>query len=156
MVSFALRDKLIDYQLAHLTIPPTTNPTVVRELLEKAEWVRVGVTLFAGLIYVWLIRRLRQGRRMAYLRVLWISIVGLAALGYLAVEGQFPVWMRMEQVVQALVLAALLYAITRPQVRIQFIRRPAGVGLTYGCDQCRPWAVSTCSAFSRAPPLTRQ
>jgi hypothetical protein len=56
--------------------------------------------------------------------VLLRAVVGIAGIGYLVLSGQYPVWVRAEQIVQGLVLLGLLWAATRPAVRA-LIARPA-------------------------------
>jgi hypothetical protein len=47
--------------------------------------------------------------------------VGIA---YLILGGQYPIWMRVEQGLQAVVLVVLLIAVSRPEVRGRFAKRP--------------------------------
>ena len=117
-----MRNSLIDYQLTHLTLEPGTDVQGARRLLENTVWLRVAVTLLACGVYALLIGRLRRGSRWAYLRVLYLSIVGLAAIVYLTIDGDYPVWMQAQEILQALVLAALLWSITRPELRVRFAK----------------------------------
>jgi len=54
--------------------------------------------------------------------VLIISVVSLLGIAYLLYSGQYPAWVDVEQGVQALVLIALLWAVTRPAVRAHFAK----------------------------------
>jgi hypothetical protein len=63
---------------------------------------------------------LHLGRRRTYVRVLLIGVLGCAGAIYLVVSAQFPVWMRIGQIAQAVVLLALLFAVTRRDVRAHF------------------------------------
>jgi len=105
---------LLDYQLAH---SPAGTP---REALAVGLWSRAAGVVVIGLVYVVLVRRIRAGHRRAFFRVLIISVVSLAAIAYLLSTGQYPWWVDAEQVVQALVLLTLLWAVTRPAVRAHF------------------------------------
>lgn len=113
---------LVNFEFAHTRVPANVDPAVVRQGLESALWGRlVGVVLVSGL-YVWRAAALRRGRRRAYLRLIWICVVGLLGIVYLVVAAQYPVWMRVEQVVQGCVLIALLIAVTRRPVRDRFAK----------------------------------
>lgn len=114
---------LIDYQLAHLGLPAGADVEGVRAGLSAGLWSRAAAVVIIGVVYSVLIRRLREGRRRAYLRVLVVSVVSLAGIVYLLLSGQYPGWVRVEQVVQAVVLVGLLWATTRPVVRAHFARR---------------------------------
>jgi hypothetical protein len=72
-----------------------------------------------SVVYTFLVRALLRGRRWAYRRVLWLSGAGIVALVALQLT-PYPWWMRTEQLVQAAVLAALLFFVTRPEVRAHF------------------------------------
>lgn len=114
---------LLDYQLAH---SPAGTP---REALAIGLWSRAGGVVVIGLVYVVLLRRVRAGHRRAFFRVLILSVVSLAAIAYLLSTGQYPWWVDVEQAVQAVVLLALLWAVTRPAVRAHFAAPPAATPL---------------------------
>ena len=89
-------------------------------------WGRLAGNVIVSVFYVWRSFALRRGSRYAYVRTYYIAIVGLLALVYLfVVSNQYPVWMRVEQVLQALVLLALLIAVSRPAVRARFAKQRA-------------------------------
>lgn len=94
----------------------------MRASLSAGLWSRAFAVIIVGVVYVFLIRRLRRGVRRAYFRVLVLSVVSLAGIVYLATSGRYPSWVLVEQVTQALVLLALLWAVTRPAVRGHFSR----------------------------------
>ncbi|GEL27073.1 hypothetical protein PSU4_60270 [Pseudonocardia sulfidoxydans NBRC 16205] len=119
----AFHASLIDYQLAHLGLSAGVDVDGVRAGLSVGLWSRAVAVVIIGVVYSFLIRRLREGRRRAYLRVLVLSVVSLAGIAYLLVSYQYPAWVRVEQVIQAVVLIALLWATTRPAVRAHFARR---------------------------------
>ena len=129
-LTFVFRDSIVDYQLAHAHLPPHADPVVidsVKNILRQTVWVRVAGNVIVSLVYVLLVRRLRRGQRRAYLRVIALCVAGLVGIGYLILAGQYPVWMRVEQGLQAIVLLGLLWAVTRREVRDRFAKaRPAG------------------------------
>lgn len=114
---------LVDYQLAHTPIPPGADTTILRESLTDALWGRVAGVVIVAAAYVWRAFSLRRGSRRAYLRLIWICGVGLAGIVYLIVAGNYPVWMRVEQVLQGVVLISLLIAVTRPAVRDRYAKQ---------------------------------
>ena len=60
-----------------------------------------------------------RGRRWAYRRVILIGGVGI--LGLLIIQTTpYPAWMRVEQLLQAVILAGLLWFVLRPEVRAHF------------------------------------
>lgn len=75
------------------------------------------------MLYVWRSFSLRAGKRRAYIRMILICVAGLAGILYLIAAGHYPAWMRVEQVLQGVVLAALLIAITRKPVRDRFAKQ---------------------------------
>ncbi|WP_214413117.1 hypothetical protein [Sphaerisporangium fuscum] len=97
---------------------------LLRDGLDPVVWIRAaGVTVLALLCLRWA-GRLRAGRRSAYLRMLWVSIagpIGIAAL--VSLPGPYPVWVRVEQGVQGLVLLAVAWAVTRPEIRAHVPRK---------------------------------
>jgi hypothetical protein len=114
---------LLDYQVARLALPASADTAAVRASLSAGLWSRAFAVVIVGVVYVFLIRRLRRGVRRAYIRVLVISAASLLGIVYLATSGQYPSWVLVEQVVQALVLLTLLWAVTRPAVRRYFSLR---------------------------------
>jgi hypothetical protein len=120
VLMFVFRNELVDYQLSHLRPPPGTDLAAMRIQLRSQVWSRSIGVLVVSMVYALLIRRL-----------LWISVAGLLGIVFLIVAGQYPVWMRIEQVAQAVVLASLLWAVTRPAVRARF-RKPATAATASG------------------------
>jgi hypothetical protein len=114
-----LRHSLVTFQLdaRHVTDP------AVRQQLRSAYTASIvsrGVSnIVLSVVYTFLVRALLRGRRWAYRRVLWLSGAGIIALLALQLT-PYPWWMRTEQLVQAAVLATLLFFVTRPEVRAHF------------------------------------
>jgi hypothetical protein len=118
-------DSLIAYQLAHAALPPNTSEAALRASLRAASWSRLLSVVIVSIVYVFLTKRLRQGRRRAYLRTIAIGVLGLAGLAIVAATTPYPWWVHVEQVMQAGVLAALLWSVTRPEIRAIYAKNPA-------------------------------
>jgi len=116
VLTFVFQHNVLDYQVAHLA----GGNEARRSALAGVLWIRPASVLLIGLIYLRLAGRLHLGRRRTYLRVLAIGVLGCAGAIYLVISAQFPVWMRVGQIAQALVLLALLFAVTRRDVRAHF------------------------------------
>jgi uncharacterized membrane protein YczE len=120
-VLFAVfHDALLDYQLQHLGTAPADG---ARAGLSIGLWSRVGSVVIIAIVSTVLIRGLRAGRRRSYVRVLAISVFGLLSSGYLVWTGQYPLWVDAAQLLQAALLVALLWTITRPDARDWFSSR---------------------------------
>jgi hypothetical protein len=113
------RHSIVTFQLDARHI---TDPAVRAQLRRSytAGIVSRGIgNIVASVVYTFLVRALLHGRRWAYRRVLWLGGAGIVALLALQVT-PYPSWMHAEQLVQAVVLGALLYFVTRPGVRAHF------------------------------------
>jgi hypothetical protein len=113
------RHSIVTFQLDARHI---TDPALRAQLTRSysAGIVSRGVgNIVASVVYVFLVRALLNGRRWAYRRVLWLGSLGVVALLALQVT-PYPWWMHAEQLLQAVVLGALLYFVTRPAVRAHF------------------------------------
>ena len=78
-------------------------------------WGRLAGSVVVSAVYVWRAFSLRRGSRGAYIRLYYIAIIGLIGIAYLIfVSTQYPVWMRVEQILQAVVLVGLLIAVAAP------------------------------------------
>lgn len=114
------RNSVIDYQVAHRHIAGA-DLSEQRNAYRVSLWTRVVGNIVVSIVYVFLVRALLRGRRWAYRRVIWLGAVGILGL-VLVLATPYPVWMHVEQVLQALVLAALLFFVTRPDVRQHFAK----------------------------------
>jgi hypothetical protein len=126
---FLFRRSVIDFQVAHFHVQ-ANSPLSRAEQLDVARqsanislWSRVAGNIIVGVAYWFLVRSLLRGKRRAYLRVLWLSIAGIVSLAFLWVA-PYPSWIRVEQVLQAFLLLAILYRVTRPEVRAYFAKQP--------------------------------
>jgi hypothetical protein len=120
-----LHNSLLDYELAHSNLPAGASPAqvaVVRNALESAMWGRAAGVVLVSALYVWRSFALRRGSRGAYRRMILICVAGLAGIVFLLSSAQYPVWMRVEQVLQGIVLLALLFAVTRRPVRDRYAK----------------------------------
>jgi hypothetical protein len=115
------RHSVINYQLAHHTITSAHQRSTLRDSYTAALWYRVGGNIVVSVIYVFLVRALLRGRRWAYRRVVVIGIIGIVGL-VLIQATPYPTWMRVEQLVQALVLVSLLFFVLRPEVRAHYAK----------------------------------
>jgi hypothetical protein len=126
ILTLILRDSVLNYELAHSHLPPdasTVEMDTVRQALETSLWGKLGATVLVSLVYIWRAYALRRGSRGAYLRLYYICVVGLIGIVYLIMIGQYPAWMRVEQGLQAVVLVALIVAVSRPHVRNRFAKQ---------------------------------
>ena len=114
------RHSVVAYQLDHRHITDPAQRDVLRRSYSASIWGRVVGNVVLSVVYVFLVRALFRGRRWAYRRVILLGGAS-GIVGLLLVQlTPYPPWMRAEQVVQALVLAALLWFVLRPQVRAHF------------------------------------
>jgi hypothetical protein len=120
-----LRTSVVDYQVAHTHLAAGSPLTgdALRRTLQDTLWLRLGGSVVISAFYIWRAYALRRGSRGAYLRLYYICIAGLVGITYLILSGQYPVWMRVEQGVQAVVLVALLVAVSRAPMRHQFAKQ---------------------------------
>lgn len=119
IVTVLARHSIVNYQLDHRHI---TDPAVRETLRHSYVYTIIGRVvgnIVVSIVYAFLVRALLRGRRWAYRRVILLSAIGILALLSLQFT-PYPPWMHVEQLVQAVVLGALLYAVTRPQIRSHF------------------------------------
>jgi hypothetical protein len=96
---------------------------LLRDHVPGAAWGRVIGLLVASPLYLLFANRMAAGRRWAYVRLRVLSVVGTIGIAVLvSVPGPYPVWMRIEQGVQGLVLLALAVVLARPAVKARFAR----------------------------------
>ena len=101
--------------LAATAILAATDPAAVNVVV----WIRAAGVLALALLALRWAAQLGRGSRGAYRRLLWVSIagsVGIAALA-LSPDSPFPLWFRVEQSAQGLVLVVLAGTLLRPAVR---------------------------------------
>lgn len=126
IITLMLQNSVLDYQLARAGLPPGASPSRVdgvRNGLEIGLWIKLGSMVLLSLIYVWRASGLKRGSRRPEIRLYYICLVGLVGVGYLILGGEYPVWMRVEQALQAAVLLALLFVVIRNHVRTHSARK---------------------------------
>ncbi len=126
VVTLLLRTSVLDYQLAHAHLPAGASPAAIdtiRRALQTALWSKTVATVLVAGLYIWRAYALRRGSRGAYLRLYYICVAGIIGIAYLILAGQYPVWMRIEQGLQAVVLVTLLIAVSRKEVRYRFAKQ---------------------------------
>jgi hypothetical protein len=85
---------------------------------------RASIWVVAGLAYLRIARRLRDGVRTAYTRIRVLSLIGVVAVGWLVISGRAPSGLRALQIGQLALLAGLVVAVNRPSVRARFPKGP--------------------------------
>jgi hypothetical protein len=121
VVTILARHSIVNYQLDHRHITDPATRSTLRHGYLATIIGRVVGNIVVSVVYAFLMRALFRGRRWAYRRVIWLAAAGI--VGLLVIQASpYPVWMRIEQLVQALVLAGLLYFVTRPPVRGYFAK----------------------------------
>jgi hypothetical protein len=120
---FAFKNSIITFQLDHRHVTDPSTRQHLHTVYADSIWGRVLGNVVASVVYVFLVRALLRGRRWAYRRVVLLGSIGIVALGLLWLT-PYPAWVRVEQILQSLVLAALLYFVTRAEVREHFRTAP--------------------------------
>ena len=120
-VTVVARHSIVTYQLDHRHITDQQLRETLRHSYTYTIVGRVFGDIVVSVVYVFLVRALLRGRRWAYRRVIWIAAAGVVAL-LLVQLSPYPPWMRVEQLMQAAVLATLLYFVTRPELRAHFAK----------------------------------
>ncbi|MET7372692.1 hypothetical protein [Micromonospora arida] len=115
----AFHEHLLDYQLAHLDVPAGTDLVTAREELRSSVWSRVLPVALIAFAYLVMVGGLRSGQPKAYRQVIVISVIVLLGTG-LTLFQPFPWWVRAINVAKALVVVALLFLASRPEVRRWF------------------------------------
>jgi hypothetical protein len=125
IVTVLLRTSVVDYQVAHTRLGADSpmSSDALRQTLQSSLWLKLGGSVVVSAFYIWRAYALQRGSRGAYLRLYYICIAGIVGIAYLVFSGQYPAWMRVEQGVQAVVLVALLIAVSRAPVRHRFAKR---------------------------------
>lgn len=84
-------------------------------------WVRGVVAIAVGVLYLFLISRLRMGKRWAWRRLVWLSIIGAIGILFLLTQ-PYPAIFKVEQVLQLLVLAAIAVCVLHPDTRRHYAK----------------------------------
>jgi len=125
LLVFAFRHSVVNFQVSHTRIdrnrPIQPQLNIARTAARVSIYSRAFGNIVVAVVYWFLVRSLLNGKRRAYRRVLLLSILGIVSLIFLWTK-PYPNWIRAEQVIQSLVLAAILYQVTRPDVRSFFAK----------------------------------
>ncbi len=90
-------------------------------LVNSAVWVRGTIVVVSSLVTLALAGRAARGSRTAFLRLRIISAVMVVAIAVIiSLPGTFPMWMKIEQGVCGLLLAALAVILNGKQLRSLF------------------------------------
>jgi hypothetical protein len=114
-----LHNSVINYQIDHENITDPARRASLRDSYRVTLFSRVAGNIVLSVVYAFLVRALLRGRRWAYRRVIFIGAIGILSL-LILLSTPYPTWVRTEQIVQAAVLAALLFFVLRPEVRAHF------------------------------------
>jgi hypothetical protein len=101
--------------LAATAVLSVADPAAVNTVV----WIRAAGVLVLALLALRWAAQLGRGSRGAYRRLLWVSIAGSLGIAALALlpDSPYPLWVRIEQAVQGVVLVALAVTLLRPRVR---------------------------------------
>ena len=121
VATIVARHSIVEYQLDHRHITDLAQRQTLRSTYVFGIVSRAVINVIVSVIYVFLVRALIRGRRWAYRRVILIGAAGIVGLAILQFT-PYPTWMRVEQVLQAMVLAGLLWFVLRPEVRAHFAK----------------------------------
>jgi hypothetical protein len=88
-------------------------------------WGRVITELVLGIAYFLFVHLWKRGKFWGYLRMLMTSaLAGVSTLSVVTLQGSYPWWLRLEQVIQFVVVATLFFILTRPAMRHRFAKKP--------------------------------
>jgi hypothetical protein len=121
VATLVTRHSIVNFQLDHRHITDPAERQTLRSTYVYAIVARAVVNVVVSVAYAFLVRALLRGRRWAYRRVILVGgagIIGLVVLQFTP----YPRWMRIEQLLQAVVLACLLWFVLRPEVRAHFAK----------------------------------
>jgi ABC-type Fe3+ transport system permease subunit len=114
---------VLDYQFLHAANHDSPDPAVrdtVRTSLSWSLWSRPVTAVLILLVYLRIIKGLRNGKRSSYRRIRIVAIVVTVLNVYYIVSGQNPVWMSIGQGLQIVVLIATFVLASRPDVKAHF------------------------------------
>jgi hypothetical protein len=132
LLALFLQKGVLDYEVAHSLAPGSSASQIAgaRTGFGIALWVKLGSTVLISAVFVLRAYGLRRraanpatATRGAYLRLYVLCVISVVGIAYLILSGQYPVWMRVEQFVQALLLVCTLVVVSRKEVRGRFPKR---------------------------------
>lgn len=101
---------------------PKLDPADARRTVNAQIWSRGAVNIVVALLYLFIISRLYRGKRWAWRRLVWLSVVGGLGLIFLLTQ-PYPAIFKVEQVVQLLVLAGIAACVLHPTTRAHYAKR---------------------------------
>lgn len=122
-----LHNSVLDYQFLHAANHDSPDPAVrdqVRASLSWGLWSRPVSAVIILLVYLRIIKGLRNGKRSSYRRIRIVAVVVTVLNLYYIVSGQNPVWMSIGQGLQIVVLIATFVLASRPDVKAHFHPAP--------------------------------
>ncbi|MDT7658094.1 MAG: hypothetical protein QOF38_2809 [Pseudonocardiales bacterium] len=128
VLTIVFQDRILDYQVAAdpgFGQLDATAQTRHRFFLGLTLWTRPAMLVAALVIYLSVIRGLRDGRRGPYLRVRLLAAVLLALHSYLLAAHEYPPWLRFIEGAQVVALIVLLVIARRPAIRSVYARDAA-------------------------------
>ncbi|MGU3437725.1 hypothetical protein ACNHUS_32515 [Actinomycetes bacterium M1A6_2h] len=117
--TWIFHDRILAHQLAG-TDPSSPDYATLQDALSTTLWSRPDPAAAIALVFPLFVRRLRSLRRRSYRRVLIIATLQLVSVGWLTVGADYPLWLRVLYLAQAVAVVATLIAATRPGVRALF------------------------------------
>lgn len=97
---------------------------IFRDNVNGYIWLRsVGLTILS-LVFIRFGFKLNERKRSTYVRMIIFSTAGAFGIYTLAIGGGdvYPIWMRIEQGIQGLLLIMITIILTRPKNRIYFAK----------------------------------
>ena len=123
ILSFVYKDDIIRLTMEQAGAHPGAE-AAARQAATVSLWVRAGVNVLVGVLYLFFISRLYRGKRWAWRRLVWLSIAGCLGMIFLLTQ-HYPVIFKVEQVLQLGVLAAIAVFVLHPDTRAHYAKRPA-------------------------------
>lgn len=113
LITLLLHGPILAYQHGH---HPTADPAA----LSRTLWTRPIPIILVALLYARFVRQLLKGDPRALRRVRIVSALGLIGVGWLLLSAEYPIWLRAVEVLQLLLLAALVITANLRVVRSAF------------------------------------
>jgi hypothetical protein len=99
------------------------------DMVTPAVWGRTSIVAATSLLMMSFVVRAGRGSPRAYLRLRLVSAIMLVAIAViLAIPGDFPVWLKVEQGVCGLLLLGVVVLVNRPAVRAVMRDRATAAG----------------------------
>ncbi|MEV0308448.1 hypothetical protein [Nonomuraea fuscirosea] len=104
---------------AALVVATAVLQFVSPSLVKPVVWIRAICVLVLSLLALRWTAWVHEGHRGACRRLLWVSVAGSVGIAVLTLlpDTPYPMWVRVEQAIQGVVLIALARTLTRPAVR---------------------------------------